>query len=327
MSDFFSDFWSNYVAIATLVSIAAVRVAAVGDGPHDGRRRGADNTTGHVWDEDLREANNPDAALVDAACSSSPSSSAWPTWSPTRASAATRASSRGAPRGEYAKDLARANARAGTGVRRLCGHAGRARGRRPRGHGHRRAPVPEQLRAVPRLGRARQQGLSRTWPTATGCTAARRDKIKESITRGRTGVMPPMAAAVGTPEDVKNVANYVLSLSGSPHDSVRAGLGKSKFSACAACHGIGGERQPGAWARPTLPTRSGCTATGRRRSSRSSTPARPTSMPAQQGRLTEAQIHVLASYVWGLSNKPVVEPRRRAMEDASPRHRPGPRAG
>jgi cytochrome c oxidase cbb3-type subunit 3 len=25
-------------------------------------------------------------------------------------------------------------------------------------------------------------------------------------------------------------------------------------------------------------------------------------MPAQEGKLTEAQLHVLASYVWGLSN-------------------------
>src|SRR5690606_8075327 len=46
--------------------------------------------------------------------------------------------------------------------------------------------------------------------------------IKTTITEGRTGVMPPMAAAVGGPDDVRNVANYVLSLSGSPHDSVRA---------------------------------------------------------------------------------------------------------
>jgi cytochrome c oxidase cbb3-type subunit III len=29
-------------------------------------------------------------------------------------------------------------------------------------------------------------------------------------------------------------------------------------------------------------------------------------MPAQEGKLTEAQIHVLAAYVWGLSNKPVL---------------------
>lgn len=55
-----------------------------------------------------------------------------------------------------------------------------------------------------------------------------------------------MAAAVGGAEDVKNLANYVLSLSGSPHDSVRAGLGKTHFTACAACHGIGGVGNRGA---------------------------------------------------------------------------------
>jgi cytochrome c oxidase cbb3-type subunit 3 len=62
--------------------------------------------------------------------------------------------------------------------------------------------------------------------------------------------MPPMAAAVGTPEDVRNVANYVLSLSGSPHDSVRANLGSAKFVACAACHGMDGKGNR-RWARPT----------------------------------------------------------------------------
>lgn len=53
--------------------------------------------------------------------------------------------------------------------------------------------------------------------------------------------MPPMAAAVGTSEDVANVAQYVLSLSGSPHDAVKASLGKEKFAACAACHGADGK--------------------------------------------------------------------------------------
>ncbi len=70
------------------------------------------------------------------------------------------------------------------------------------------------------------------------------EKIHETITLGRIGAMPPMAEAVGSAEDVKNLANYVLSLSDSPHDSVRAGLGKSKFTACAACHGIGGVGNP-----------------------------------------------------------------------------------
>ena len=59
------------------------------------------------------------------------------------------------------------------------------------------------------------------------------------LSNGRLGNMPPMAAAVGGADDIKNVANYVLSLSGSPHDSVRAALGKDKFTVCAACHGAG----------------------------------------------------------------------------------------
>ena len=36
------------------------------------------------------------------------------------------------------------------------------------------------------------------------------EKIEETITNGRKGMMPPMAAAVGGAQDVRNVANYVL---------------------------------------------------------------------------------------------------------------------
>jgi cytochrome c oxidase cbb3-type subunit 3 len=58
MSDFVSDFWAIYVAGITLVSILgcalllwfASKAKAV---TH------SDNTTGHVWDGDLREMNNP----------------------------------------------------------------------------------------------------------------------------------------------------------------------------------------------------------------------------------------------------------------------------
>ena len=67
------------------------------------------------------------------------------------------------------------------------------------------------------------------------------EKIQETITGGRIGMMPPMAAAVGTEDDVKNVANYVLSLSDSKHDAARAALGKEKFAVCAACHGPEGK--------------------------------------------------------------------------------------
>ena len=43
--------------------------------------------------------------------------------------------------------------------------------------------------------------------------------IMETLAKGRAGNMPPMASALGTPDDVRNVAQYVLSLSGSPHNA------------------------------------------------------------------------------------------------------------
>jgi cytochrome c oxidase cbb3-type subunit 3 len=82
----------------------------------------------------------------------------------------------------------------------------------------------------------------------TGCMAVR-PRDRKTIQRP-IGMMPPMAAAVGSPEDVRNVAHYVLSLSGSPHDAVKASLGKAKFVACAACHGMDGKGNP-AWERLT----------------------------------------------------------------------------
>ena len=54
------------------------------------------------------------------------------------------------------------------------------------------------------------------------------EDIVTTITNGRVGNMPPMAAAVGSAEDVRNVANYVLSLSGSPHNNVAAQLGQGQ---------------------------------------------------------------------------------------------------
>ena len=60
MSDFFSGGWALYVAAATAVSLVACLILLF----IAARRRVAsgavdDNTTGHIWDEDLRELNNP----------------------------------------------------------------------------------------------------------------------------------------------------------------------------------------------------------------------------------------------------------------------------
>jgi cytochrome c oxidase cbb3-type subunit 3 len=110
-----------------------------------------------------------------------------------------------------------------------------------------------------------------------------------------------MAAAIGTADDVKNVANYVLSLSKAPHDSVRAELGKSKFAACAACHGNDGKGNQALGA-PNLTDDIWLHGFGENAILAMVNNGKVNQMPAQADKLTEAQIHVLASYVWGLSN-------------------------
>jgi cytochrome c oxidase cbb3-type subunit 3 len=62
------------------------------------------------------------------------------------------------------------------------------------------------------------------------------DTLKATITDGRTGVMPAMGGALGS-DGTKEVAHYVLSLSGRQHDAALAAAGRPKFEEnCAACH-------------------------------------------------------------------------------------------
>src|SRR5512139_2047996 len=57
MSDFFSSGWSTFVTAVTIVSLIACLALLI----VAARRKpmASDNSTGHVWDEDLRELNNP----------------------------------------------------------------------------------------------------------------------------------------------------------------------------------------------------------------------------------------------------------------------------
>ncbi|WP_418121071.1 cytochrome-c oxidase, cbb3-type subunit III [Variovorax sp. 160MFSha2.1] len=298
MSDFIHRFWSDYVAVVSLLSIlgcvillwltARKRVAS-----------SADNTTGHVWDEDLREANNPlpmwwvglfvltivfglGYLAVFPGLGSFRGQYDWTSRGEYDAEVA-RATQELAP--VYAKyaampveDVSRDPQARAIGERLFMGNCAQCHGSDARGS-----------KGFPNL-------TDKDW--LHGGTP---EKIIETITKGRVGVMPPMAAAVGTPDDVKNVANYVLSLSGEPHDSVRAGLGKSKFTACAACHGIGGVGNQALGA-PNLSDRIWLHGYGEEAIVQMINSGKHNEMPAQEGRLTEAQIRMVASYVWGLSN-------------------------
>lgn len=299
MSDFVNNFWSHYVAVLTIVSILACGLllwltARVRATPS------ADNTTGHVWDEDLREANNPmprwwmglfvltivfglGYLVAYPGLGSYPGELGWST------------------DGEYATDIAEAKrelepvyaaytalpadkvaadpAAMVIGERLFLNNCAQCHGSDGRGS-----------KGFPNL--ADSDWIHGGSP----------EKISETIHKGRIGVMPPMAAAVGTPDDVKNLANYVLSLSGSPHDSLRAGLGKSKFSACAACHGVAGAGNPALGA-PNLADKVWLHGYGQEAIIAMINTGKTNQMPAQQGRLTDAQIHVLTAYVWGLPGR------------------------
>ena len=91
-------------------------------------------------------------------------------------------------------------------------------------------------------------------------------------------------------------------MSGSPHDSLRASLGKSKFGACAACHGIDGKGNQAVGA-PNLTDKVWLHGWGEEAIISMVNHGKTNQMPAQKDRLTDSQIHVLTAYVWGLSNK------------------------
>jgi cytochrome c oxidase cbb3-type subunit III len=67
------------------------------------------------------------------------------------------------------------------------------------------------------------------------------EAVIQSITQGRDGVMPAMGAALN-PEAQSQVVAYIQSLSGQSHEANQAESGKRVFATyCAGCHGIDGK--------------------------------------------------------------------------------------
>lgn len=299
MSDFTSTFWSVYVAGISLLSIIAC-LLLLWFSSKTKVMTANDNTTGHVWDGDLREMNNPLPrwwawmfvitivfAFVYLALYPGLGTYAgkfgW-TSAGQHKTEVEKGEADVAPL--YARfsamkpeDVAKDAQAMAVGERLFMNTCAQCHGSDARGN-----------KGFPNL-------TDNDW--LGGGTP---EIIKADITKGRIGMMPPMAAAVGTADDVKNVAQYVLSLSGSPHDSLRASLGKSKFVACAACHGIDGKGNQ-AIGSPNLTDDIWLHGYGEAAIVAMVNGGKTNQMPAQADKLTEAQIHVLASYVWGLSNK------------------------
>jgi cytochrome c oxidase cbb3-type subunit III len=299
MSDFTSEFWSLFVAVGTIVSVVACLWLLIQVGFKRVNVRD-DNTTGHVWDGDLVELNNP-----------------MPKWwmglfvitivfagvylllYPGLGNFAGRLgwSSDGAHQAEADK----LNKSAALVTAKFAGLA------------------PEQLAKTPAAMEIAQRlflnncaqchgsdgGGFKGFPNLTDTDwlwGGDPKSIAETIRNGRTGVMPPMASALPEARDVEDVSHYVMSLSNSAHDSVKAQLGKAKFSACVACHGVGGKGNPALGA-PNLTDDVWLHGWGTELVAKMIREGKTNVMPKQEGRLDEQQIQLLTAYVWGLSNK------------------------
>lgn len=302
MSDFSSLFWDYYVAVLAIVSVLGCavflkaqskrRVAVTADGNPD--------TTGHTWDGDLREYHNPMPrwwiilfyltiafsvvylVLFPGLGTQFKGTLGWTS----------------------ANQLGDENKQADATYGPIFA-----------------SYLQQPVETVAGDARARQMGErifvnncaqchgsdahgSRGFPDLTdrewlyGGDAA---SIKTTITDGRTGTMPPMAAALGTADDVANVAHYVLSLSDSAHDSVRAVRGKDKFVVCGACHGPQGQGNPQLGA-PDLTNRLWLYGGSITTVSETIAKGRQGVMPAWKGILTDAEIHLVSAYVYSLTH-------------------------
>lgn len=126
-------------------------------------------------------------------------------------------------------------------------------------------------------------------------------QIMQSITKGRHGVMPAWKAQI-KPGEAADIAQYVRSLSGLASDALRVVPGKRGFDTfCVACHGAEGKGNTALGA-PNLTD--GVWLYGSSEASIVDTilNGRDNRMPAQEAHLTADQIRMLTAWVWGLSN-------------------------
>ena len=126
------------------------------------------------------------------------------------------------------------------------------------------------------------------------------ENIKATIVNGRGGVMPPFPQLDS--KQIEDVANYVRSLSGLPANNLKAASGAELFkSNCAACHGADGKGNIVLGA-PNLTDKTWLYGGSEATIIETVTKGRMAMMPAQDKVLSPEKIHLLTAYVWGLSN-------------------------
>jgi cytochrome c oxidase cbb3-type subunit 3 len=126
------------------------------------------------------------------------------------------------------------------------------------------------------------------------------EAIKTSILDGRQGVMPPWGEALGD-EGVDEVTAYVLTLNGREADPRLAEAGQARFQTmCAACHMPDGTGQQALGA-PNLTNNTWLYGGSPGVIRHTIAQGRRGNMPAHRDFLGEDKAHVLAAYIYSLS--------------------------
>lgn len=298
MSDFFSDTWSYYIAAVALVGIvwcvwllfSQTRVAKSNQSTSD---------TGHVWDDDLRELNNPlprwwmwmfllSCIFGLAYLVLYPGLGSYAgvlDYSTQGSLAEHRAAAEKAQKEIYGKYMkmdvrqvaADPQARE-IGQRLFLNYCAQCHGSDARGS-----------RGFPNLA-------DHDW-----LYGGEPETIQQTIAKGRHGVMPPLAAVIDG-KLAGDVAQYVRSLSNLSSDPIRASRGESTFkSTCAACHGPTGKGNQALGA-PNLSDSVWLYGSSEASIVDAILKGHDNTMPAHEEILTPERIRMLTSYVWGLSN-------------------------
>lgn len=302
MADFTNDFWNVYITLLTLLGIfgcglllwsqSKVKMSAESTGPTE--------TTGHIWDDDLTELNTPMPR--------------WWMWLfyitivfglaylalyPGLGNYAGKLGWKSS--GAYQEELKKADAEYGPLFAKYLKQDIKLVAADPQAHA-----IGERLFLTycAQCHGSDAHG-NKGFPNLTDkdwLFGGEPAMIETTILHGRNGQMPSMAAAVGTDTDVENVAQYVLSLSGATSDPIKAVLGKSKFGACAACHGADahGNQLLGS---PNLTDKTWLFGGSAEAIMETIRKGRTSTMPPFKDFLGEAKVHVLAAYVWSLSNE------------------------
>lgn len=130
------------------------------------------------------------------------------------------------------------------------------------------------------------------------------ENIITTLNNGRNGLMPAWQQLGDN--NLENVTSYVLSLSGEEHDADKANQGEAIFtSACVACHGADGKGNQAIGApnladntwlyrQPGQETHAAILETLRN--------GRNGHMPAQAAYIGENKVHLVAAYIYSLSN-------------------------